>query len=210
VFLAEAAPLRTLTADVQARTLHAFPIKAAQGDLRRGYGEHPYLTWFRVHPTVSIAWWRKQAGQPVRITIKDENGSVWQEMEATGQAGFMAVEYDLSADPAKADAAEAVARAKALEKKKAAKSGDDKDKAAEDEEEEEGEDEATARPAATGAPVVLDDDLHAALADPLRATRERFLPPGRYTVEIASGGETAKTRLTVKPPREQERVGGGE
>jgi hypothetical protein len=53
---------------------------------------------------------------------------------------------------------------------------------------------------------VLDDTLQAALADPLRATRKRYLPPGRYTVEITSGAETAKTKLTVKPPREQART----
>ena len=58
----------------------------------------------------------------------------------------------------------------------------------------------------SAAPPVLDDTLQAALADPLRATRKRYLPPGRYTVEITAGGETARTRLTVKPPREQARA----
>ncbi|HET8647716.1 MAG TPA: hypothetical protein VFO85_19615, partial [Vicinamibacteria bacterium] len=202
VFLAEAAPLRKLTAEVQAKALHAFPVKSAQGDLRRGYGEHPYLTWFRVEPTVTIAYWSQAAGQPVRITVKDDNGSLWRELQATSLAGFNQVEYDLSADPARADAAEAAARAKALEKKKAAAPKDAKPP--EDEAEEEEEEDAS-RASSAAAPPLLDDDLHAALADPLRATRKRYLPPGRYTVEISSGAEKATTRLTVKPPREQGR-----
>jgi photosystem II stability/assembly factor-like uncharacterized protein len=202
VFVAEAAPLRVLTAEVQGKALHAFPVAAAQGDLRRGYGEHPYLAWSRVDPSVSIAFWSKAGGQPVRMTIKDEQGSVWQVLDATSQTGYNAVEYDLVADPARADAAEAVARKRALEKKKAAAG----DAGEADEPEDEADEGAGARPAASAAPPVLDDDLQAALADPLRATRRRFLPPGRYTVEIASGGQTVKTRLVVKPPREQARA----
>jgi hypothetical protein len=154
---------------------------------------------------VPIAFWSKDAGQPVRITIKDENGSVWQELTATSLSGYNAVDYDLGADRAKADAAEAVARTKALEKKKASAAKEaGKDKPADEPEDEEDEDdEEASKPAGSGAPSVLDDDLQAALADPLRGTRKRFLPPGRYTVEVTSGAETAKTRLTVKPPREQ-------
>jgi photosystem II stability/assembly factor-like uncharacterized protein len=207
VYLAQAAPLRKLTAEVQGKALHAFPIPPAQADLRRGYGEHPYITWFRVDPTVPIAFWARQAGQPVRIVIKDENGSVWQELTATSLAGYNAVDYDLGADRAKADAAEAVARGKALEKKKAAAAKDtdkdkDKDKPADEAEDEEDEDTGD-KPASGGGSAVLDEDLHAALADPLRAGRLRFLPAGRYTVEITAGADTARTRLTVKPPREQ-------
>jgi hypothetical protein len=41
------------------------------------------------------------------------------------------------------------------------------------------------------------------LADPLRKTRERYLPPGRYTVEIAAGTEKATTRLDVKAPKKE-------
>jgi hypothetical protein len=200
VYLAEAAPLRKLTPAVQAEALHAFPIKPAQADLRRGYGEHPYLTWFRVDPAVNVAFWAKAGGQPARIVVKDEHGSVWNELSATTLAGYNAVEYDLSADPAKADAAEAAARAKALEKKAAA--ARDKPAAEPAPEEEEEEEEAEARPAGGPAPAVLDEDLHRALADPLRAQRKRYLPAGKYTVEITAGGQSAKTRLTVKPPRD--------
>ena len=46
------------------------------------------------------------------------------------------------------------------------------------------------------------------LADPLRSTRPRYLPPGRYTVEIAVGAEKASTRLMVKAPKAQ--AAGGE
>ena len=37
--------------------------------------------------------------------------------------------------------------------------------------------------------------------DPLRGTRKRYLPPGKYTVEIASEGLVEKTALVVKPPK---------
>jgi photosystem II stability/assembly factor-like uncharacterized protein len=237
IFVAEAAPLRKLTSEVQAKALHAFAIKPAPGDPRRGYGEHPWLTWFRVEPAVNVAFWTKAAGQPVTVTVKDENGNVWKELKATSQQGYNAIEYDLGADPTRADAAEAAARAKALEKKREAAAKDkppmgaagdkpptgtagDKpptgtagDKpptgAAGDEPEEEEEEEGASKPP-SGAPPVLDDALQAALADPLRASRKRYLPPGRYTVEISAAGETAKTRLTVKPPREQGRAGDDE
>ena len=163
-----------------------------------------------MQPTVNVAFWSKTGGQPVKVTFKDENGSVWQELTATSRQGYNAIDYDLGADPAKADAAEAVARAKALEKKKEAKEKAERPSAGEkppsaDEAEDEEEEEAASKPAA-GAPSVLDDALQAALADPLRATRKRYLPAGRYTVEITAGPESAKTRLTVKPPREQPRV----
>jgi hypothetical protein len=49
---------------------------------------------------------------------------------------------------------------------------------------------------------VLDDELHGLLADPLRGTRKRYLPAGRYTIEVAAGGQTSKTTLRVRPPRE--------
>jgi hypothetical protein len=208
VFVAEAAPLRKLTAEVQAKALHAFPIKPAQGDLRRGYGEHPWLTWFRVDPVVNVAFWARTAGQPAKVTIKDENGNVWRELAATTRQGYNAVEYDLGADPARADVAEAAARAKALEKKDAAAkekaAGGAKPPATEEPEEEEEEEGGAA--GSSGPAPVLDDALQAALADPLRASRKRYLPAGRYTVEIAAGGETAKTRLTVKPPRDPARA----
>jgi hypothetical protein len=40
------------------------------------------------------------------------------------------------------------------------------------------------------------------LADPLRSTRKRYLPPGKYTVEVRAGGATATSTLRVKPPKE--------
>src|SRR5262249_13324512 len=44
VYVAEAAPLRRLSADVMGKAVFAFPIKAAPGDPSRGYGEHPWIT----------------------------------------------------------------------------------------------------------------------------------------------------------------------
>jgi hypothetical protein len=40
------------------------------------------------------------------------------------------------------------------------------------------------------------------LADPLRATRKRYLPPGKYTVEIRAGQTVEKTTLNVQAEKE--------
>ena len=61
------------------------------------------------------------------------------------------------------------------------------------------------KPAATPPPASkkpLDPELEKLLADPLRATRSRYLPPGKYTIEIRAGGETKKTPLVIKSERE--------
>ena len=50
----------------------------------------------------------------------------------------------------------------------------------------------------------LDADLYAKLADPLRARRERYLPPGKYTIEIVQGINREKTTLVVKPLPERQ------
>ena len=39
------------------------------------------------------------------------------------------------------------------------------------------------------------------LADRLRSSRDRYLPPGRYAVEVAASGARDTTRLVVKPPK---------
>ena len=49
---------------------------------------------------------------------------------------------------------------------------------------------------------MLDPELERLLADPMRATRKRYLPPGTYTVEVRAGGATATTTLKVKPPKD--------
>jgi hypothetical protein len=213
VFVAEAAPLRRLTAERLARPLVALPVKDAEADPRRGYGEHPYITWARDEPVSRIAWWSSlPAGTAVSIALEDEHGSVWRELTATGSAGLNVVEYDLTADPARAAAAEAVSRQKALEKQKLAKpgaatpvpaAGDD----AADEDEfldpDLGldEEEPAAEPTAGSGQPMLDADLRQLLADPLHASRKRYLPAGKYTVEITAGREVDRTTLTVKPAR---------
>ena len=55
---------------------------------------------------------------------------------------------------------------------------------------------------------MLDPELERILADPLRSTRRRYLPPGRYTVEVRSVGATAKSRLTIKAPKDDGAEGG--
>ena len=209
VFVAEAAPLRRLTRARMNRPLVALPVKNAEADPRRGYGEHPYITWARDEPVVRIAWWSSLPdGTPVRIVLKDEHGSAWRELSARAAPGLNVLEYDLSADPARVTAAETVARNKALEKQKQAKATA-APPAAEPEAEEEDEDlaadeddEQDDQPPATAGQPMLDADLRQILADPHHASRKRYLPAGTYTVEIAAGQETARTTLRVKPAKE--------
>ncbi len=240
VYVAEAAPLRKLTEEVRGKALHAFPVKSVQGSRRRGYGEHPYLTWSREEPLVRISYWSKD-GRPVKIVIKDENGNLWKELEAPSRSGMNQVEYDLSADAKLADVGEAARREKALAKEKERK---EKEKEKEEEKEkpepekdsapasgqqkrdkkvetkevipvsekkkaaiadypeeiEETEEEEEKKEAGPSRP--LDPDLFEVLADPLRATRKRYLPAGKYSIEIRSDGLVEKTSLTVKPERE--------
>lgn len=209
VYVAEAASLRRLTPEVRAKALHAFPIKTVKSGANRGYGDHPWITWPREDVLARIAYWSK-GGAPVTIAIRDENGSLWRELPGTTLAGMNQVDYDLSADPKLADAAENVARAKARRKEAAAKADAARagqapaaDPAAEAEDEE--EDEEAAPPEQTssssGKPM-LDPALERLLADPLRSSRRRYLPPGRYTVEVRSSGALATSRLVIKAPKE--------
>jgi len=207
VYLAEAAPLRKLTEEAMAKPLVALPVKSVQGDPRRGYGEHPYLTWFRDDPVVRVAYWASSAG-PVTLTIKDQNGNAWRQLTERAERGLNVVDYDVTADPKLADAAEAAARAKALEEQKArgARKGAEVKPAAAEEGEEE-EDGAEDKAAAAAGQPMLDADLQQLLADPLHASRKRYLPPARYSVEIAMGGRVEKTALVVKPPKEDKASG---
>lgn len=144
--------MRKLTPGVAAKPLHAFPVKSVKANPRRRYGEHPYLTWSQDDPVARISYWSEKEGT-ASIAIKDENGNLWKELPAVSRRGMNQIEYDLSADPKLADAAEAARRGKAL-------------------------------------------------ADPLRATRKRSLPPGKYTIEVQSGGAKETTTLIVKPEKE--------
>ena len=203
VYVAEAAPLRKLTAEVRAEALHAFPIKTVKSGANRGYGDHPWITWPHEDVVVRIAYWSK-GGAPATVAIKDEHGSLWRELPGTSLAGMNVVEYDLSADPKLADAAEATALAKARQKQAVAKKSGaaaaaDADETEEDDEEADVPPEQTS--SSSGKPM-LDPELERLLADPLRSTRRRYLPPGRYTVEVRSSGATSTSRLTIKAPKE--------
>jgi hypothetical protein len=213
VYLTEAAPLRKLTPEVMGKAVFAFPIKDVPGDPSRGYGEHPWITWPRQAVVARLPYWARTAG-PVTVAVKDENGSVWQQLTSTAQAGMNVVEYDLGVDPKMADAAEAAAKARAREKEAREKALAAKppkpgaspvptpspSPAAEDEEDAE-KPEKTA--SASGKPM-LDPELERLLADPMRPTRKRYLPPGSYTVEVRAGGATSTSTLKVKPPKDDE------
>jgi BNR-Asp box repeat protein len=215
VFVADVTSLRRLRAPLtEVTSLRAFPVKSAQADLRRGYGENPWTAWSREEPLVRINFWSKSAGT-AELRIKDAAGNVWKELSTPAQPGLNVVEYDLSADPAKADVAEEAARKAALEKEKAkppaAEAGRREGATDENEEEAGGDTEDRAgrgdeeagggRGAPAAAPKPLDDELKQLLADPLRASRRRYLAAGTYTVEIRSGSATATTSLRVRPPR---------
>ena len=118
VYVAEAAPLRKLTAGgAWARPLHAFPIKAVQPATRAAAtASIPWITWPREDVAGAHRLLVEGRRRPATIAIKDENGSVWRELTASAQPGMNVVEYDLGADPKLADAAEAAARTKAREK----------------------------------------------------------------------------------------------
>jgi hypothetical protein len=239
IFVAEAAPLRKLKDGTASEALRAFPVKPIKESLRRGYGENPWTPFFRVEPTVRIAYWTK-ASAPVKLAIKDENGMLWKEMDGTSRHGMNVVEYDLSADAKLADAAEAKAREKALAKEKEKEKAKDADKEKEEDkdkgkdtvaagaaskpekpaaaaataakkptsDEDEDEDDDAGKPEedrpspAAGPSKPLDPELYDLLADPLRAARKRYLPPGKYTVEIRSGQSTEKTTLNVQAEKE--------
>jgi photosystem II stability/assembly factor-like uncharacterized protein len=225
VYVADVAPLRELKETVRVKPLHAFKVKTIKTSRRRGYGDHPWITWQRDEPVVRIPYW-SIGHEPVRLVVKDENGSVWKELTGTQNAGMNVVTWDLSADPKLADAAEKAARDKALEKEK--KKDEDKAKeaaapagkeakpaaataAASDEEEDEEADSADRgddKPEA-GPPKPLDADLYEKLSDPQRARRLRYLPPGKYTVFIEQGVTVEKTTLNVKAEADRPGFGDG-
>jgi photosystem II stability/assembly factor-like uncharacterized protein len=207
VYVAEAAPLRKLKGDVLQKPLTAFPVKTIESSRRRGYGEDPWVTWYRDEPVVRIAYWSSSDAGTAKLTVRDENGSVWRELEGPARQGLNVVEYDLSADAKLADAAEKTAREKGLEKRKKAEAEKEKETPKEPEakaaaaaavEEEEEEEEGKEQKASGGPSKPLDEDLHAKLADPLRETRQRYLPPGTYKVEIQVGVAAETTSLTIK------------
>src|SRR6202162_572376 len=237
IFVAEAAPLRKLKDGTASEALRAFPVKPIKESPRRGDGENPWTAFFRVEPTVRIAYWTK-AGAPVKLAIKDENGMLWKEMDGTSHSGMNVVEYDLSADAKLANAAEAKAREKALAKEKEREKAKDTDKEIgekdkekdtlaagaapkpekpaaaataakkpegdedEDEDDDAGKPEEDRPAAAAGPSKPLDPEVYDLLADPLRAARKRYLPPGKYTVEIRFGQSMEKTTLNVQAEKE--------
>jgi photosystem II stability/assembly factor-like uncharacterized protein len=230
IYVADVAPLRELDETVRIKPLYAFKIRTVEVSRRHGYGEHPWITWYRDEPVARIAYW-SIGHEPVKLVVKDENGSVWKELAGTQNAGMNVVTYDLSADPKLADAAEKVARDRALEKQKKEEEEKEKEKAgeagkestaagkdtgtaarkegaqtattsaaaSEEEEAEEGDDSGgkEEKPEA-GLSKPLPPDLFEKLADPLRATRHRYLPPGKYTIAIEQGVTVEKTTLRVK------------
>ncbi len=197
-FVAEAAALRELTPQVAKKALHAFKVKPATWERRRGYGENEFTSWYRVPTTRQLAWWAGPAtATTAAITVRDGKGRIWKEWTAPSVAGFNAVDYDLSADAARADANEEAMRQEAVDaaRKPVDKAvGETGEVAKDPEAEEDGEGDEAGTKATP--PEIAD-----LLADPLRRERDRYLPSGRYTVEISAGAEKATTRLVVKAPK---------
>jgi len=197
-YVAEAAGLRELTPAVLEKALHAFEVKAASWERGRGYGENEFFAWRRVPTTRQVAWWAGAgAAGTTTITVRDGKGRVWKEWTAPSIAGFNAVDYDLSADAARADANEEAMRNEAGEAAPKAGATPEKEPVAAVGEEVADEDEEGDGKGPKATPREVSD----LLADPLRSTRSRYLPPGRYIVEIAAGTGKATTRLVVKAPK---------
>jgi photosystem II stability/assembly factor-like uncharacterized protein len=225
VYVADAAPLRELKEPVRSKPLYAFKVKAIKSSRRRGYGDHPWITWQRDDPIVKIAYW-SVGHEAVRLTVKDENGKPWKQLTGTQDPGMNVILYDLSADPKLADEAEDTARQKALAKEKKKDEDEDKDQgkdvdtakpkdakpsgvaaavlpADEDIDDDSADDADKPKEPAEAPPLKpLDPELYERLSDPLRAKRQRYLPPGKYTIEIEQGILVEKTTLVVKPERE--------
>ncbi len=202
-FVAEAAPLRELTPEVAQKALHAFRVKPATWERARGYGENEFFSWRRVPTTRTLSWWASPAAAgTATVTVKDAKGRVWKEWNAPSVAGFNAVAYDLSADPARAGTNEEALREEAAEAAAKGAAGAKGPEAAEEAapEEVDGDDAGSK---------TTPPDIVPLLDDPLRTSRDRYLPPGRYTVEVAVSGARAATRLVVKAPKgEGDRRGG--
>ncbi|MGE5345137.1 MAG: WD40/YVTN/BNR-like repeat-containing protein [Acidithiobacillales bacterium] len=210
VWVAEAAPLRKLTEEVRKEDLHAFDVKPATWERRRGYDEHPWITWSRRPPVVRIAWWGSAAAAgPAKLTVKDAWGNVWKEIASASGPGMNVFEYDLTADAAKADVAGADLKKRQREKVKAQEeidrrfSAKGKKESAEGEAEAAGEDSASPETPASTLEKPLPPDVEKLLADPYLSKRTRYLPPGTYTVEIAARGKSATTTIEVKKPKSE-------
>ena len=210
VYVAETAPLRKLTDEIRKEDLHAFEVKSATWERRRGYDEHPWITWQRNPPVVRIAWWGSaSAAGPAKLTVKDAWGNVWKEISTTSGPGMNVFAYDLTADPAKADIAGADLKKRQREKAKAQEEIDRKFSANGKKESAEGEGEGTGGD--SGAPETpsstvekpLPPDVEKLLADPYLEKRTRYLPPGTYTIEIGAEGKKTTTRLEVKKPKSE-------
>ena len=211
VYVAEAAPLRKLTAEVRAKALHAFPVKTVKAGANRGTAtirgsRGRGRTCWPASPT------GPRAARRSRSAIKDEHGSVWREL-----AGHLARGHERGrlrplrgpeagrrrgggrAWPRRGrrrPRARRTHRGRRRDEKRSDAAGDD-------EEDEEDADDATLEEtsSSSGKPM-LDPALERLLADPLRSSRRRYLPPGRYTVEVRSGAAMSTSRLTIKAPKE--------
>lgn len=175
VHVASVAEIQKLTTEIAGKALHAFEIKEVTAQRDWGYGIDPWTTWYYKPPSVKIAYWLKSAGSAA-LVMKDENGNVLRELSDEGEAGLNYVEWDLTADRAKAAAAE---KARLDKEKKVKKDGKKPDEEK------------------------LKASLAELLRDPYESKRLKYVGPGSYTVEIRAAGTTATTKLTVKPPEEE-------
>ena len=178
------------------KALHAFPVKTVQADPNRGYGEHPWITWPREDVAGPHRLLVEGAGPPATSPSRTSTAACGSEL--TGHArspGMNVVEYDLSADPKLADAAEAAARAKARARSRPAAQAGGRGRRRRRRERgggrRGGRGDARGRPRPAPASRCSTPSWSACSPTRCAARRRRYLPPGRYTVEIRSGGATA-------------------
>ncbi|MEW6367763.1 MAG: glycosyl hydrolase [Acidobacteriota bacterium] len=177
VFVAHLGELQKLTPEIQAKDVHAFEIKDVTASRDWGYGLHPWFMDEEDLPKVKIGYWLL-AGQAASIRIKDDMGNILREIQTTGDTGMNYCEWDLTVDRAKAEAAEKLRKTKEAKQRKETKS--------------------KTRPETQA--------LDAALKDPYETNHARYVTPGTYTIEITAGGKSDSTKLTVKPPKDEDQA----
>ncbi|MBA9076628.1 WD40/YVTN/BNR-like repeat-containing protein [Rufibacter quisquiliarum] len=103
LFIANVAHLQQLTADVLAKTVHAFPLQAPQYSERWG---QKWGTWDNTFaPSLSVPYYVNAAGVTT-LRIKTDKGQVLKEIKDQSERGLNYASYDLTLDSSAAGAYE--------------------------------------------------------------------------------------------------------
>ena len=196
--------------EVRAKALHAFPIKTVKSGADRGYGDHPWITWPREDVVARIAYWSKD-GAPATIAIKDEHGSLWRELPGASLAGDERGRVRPVRRPearrrrgghragqGAAEAGRREVRREARRRRRTRRGGGRRG----------GRGARPSRPRRAPASPCSTRSSSGCCRTRCAARGGGSCPPGRYTVEVRSAGATAKSRLTIKAPKDDAADGG--